>query len=866
MNKINSDIYQINKYLNNIKANHISVEDSNSLMLGIFGYLGDVFSNQIQDNIILSSRWSDEIFPIRAKLEKNLLTHAMMANITDFNAIPARMDMLIGVREADLLKRMKSDTFFIDKDIPIYIGDYEFHIEQNINIFRQLASSNKNIYIAQYELEKNNKLSTISNPYLLPPVKTKMGNEDFIFIRARIRQTELSSFHKKIISTSDIDNKTFEFEFENQLADFHVDITTSSGEDIKLIPIYEDSPIIDSYNKYVYYSYINSNTVRVKFIKSIFTPSINDEINVKIITTKGVRGNFTYKDNIIIEPKSNKYNYSELLFLGIPVTDSEFGEDKKSVDDLKRIIPRELLSRGSITCSKDLENYFNIINDKFSILKFDKKIDNQFERTYYSYMLLKDDNDNIIPTNTVSANLKLTDFNNIINDRYVLHPGTPLEYDSISNTCNKINPNILTTSIIRDKEINGFLYSSPFTIVVNKSPLVVSHYLTIFNRNYNLIFKQISSIPLLQFISTKVKWRRDLVVDKEYYKMDIEYTQNIDDEYGLVSVDDNGFIDPSTSKIKIIGVMYNDDNEPFRYIEGLPIHYNSSNKTYKFRFKLQTNDDITRDSKIKITNLKETKTGMDRDGYFNANNCKFDIYVLSDLGNSHNNRGSLDHIVPGLDGYSLCNIYSIEDGLDFFINFSDIVSSVVRPIQDGDSYYYKIDDIPVVRYSHLTTSNKVKYLINYIMDKKVFIDSAINVLENSFGIDFKFFNTYGKSRINMIGQSDELLDRVNISLTFKVKFNSIANNESFISMIKKEIKTYIEDIYEMSDVHISNIIMMLKNKFSFISYIEFVKFNHYDTIHQSIIEDISKLNKIPEFINVGSKDIEYEPDIDIIVL
>lgn len=866
MDRITSDIYQINEYLEELKRKHIPAEDSNSLVLGTFGYLGDVFSNQIQDNIILSSQWLDEMFPINAKLEKSLLTHALSVGIKDLNAMPAKMDMLIGIKETELLKNMVNDKFVIGRDIPIYIEDFPFHIENDINVFRQSSTNNTDVYLAQYDFEEDNILSTTTNPYLLPPVRTRAGNDMFIFIRAKLRQISMSNYNKKVISNNPIENKTFEFSFENQLAGFELNITKGNGEVMKFVPVYENVPLVDETKNYVYFSYINTNTVRVKFIKSIYVPGMNDVIDVKIMSTLGEQGNFSYNDTIIIDPKSKDNSYTDVMFLGKPVTNSDFGMNKKTLEDLKRIIPMEALSRGSITCNKDLDNYFNMINDRFSRIKFEKKIDNQFERKYYSYLLLKDETGNVIPTNTIDMEVDETELLNV-QGRLILKPGLPLEYDKATQMCKLINPNTLTNAHIKDKETKGFLYASPFTTIVNKAPLCISNYLTVFNRNYSLIFKQISDIPLIQLISTNVSWKRDLVIDGDYYKMDIELTQNIDEEYNLVTLDANNNI--TNSKIKIVGLIYDKDDNVYRYIEGEPIYYDKGSKTYLFRFSFRTTNNISNDATIEIDNLYNIGTSDLTAGYLKATECKMELHVLVDTGVPGTNRGALDTLVPGLNDYTLSNIYEIEGGLDFYINFSSIVSSKVTPVMNNDksSYRYKIESVPAIRYSHLTSTKQVKYLVNHIMDKKTFIDGAMEVLENSFEIDLKFFNTYGASRVCNIGNTKTALDRVNIKLTLMIKFISINNNSSYVELVRSAIKSHVDDLDNTSNFHISDIVKLLKNKFDFISYIEFAKINEYGAEHQSILTDITKINRnTPEFINIGSKEIEYVPDIDIVIL
>ena len=863
---LGTDTYRILEYIQEVKNAHIPADESNTLLLGIFGAFADIDATQIRNSIAMSSEWMNEIFPIRARLEKNLLTHATMANIQDLTAEPSMMDAFIAVREQDLLNNLKNDQILIDQKTRVMIGTFEFHLEFGVIIQRQKNSNNQNMYVARYDNIGNiTKLTTVTNPYLPPPVRTKIGTENFIFIKVRIRQMEFTEFHRKVISNDSVENKTFEFDFENQLADFNVTINKNDGTSIELTPVYDNTPIVDPTAKYCFYTYIGTNAVKVRFANTSYIPRINDEINVHIITTKGSKGNFNYKADIITYPESDTVSYSNLPILVRPISEAFNGQDKKSIEDLKKAIPRELLSRGSLTSEKDLDNFFNVLNDKNNKLKFVKKIHNQFTRIYYSYLLLKDNKENIIPSNTVDIKLVDTDFDKV-GDRLILRPGAALQYDKALDKCLRIPTVGFSTDHIDTIENEGFVYATPFTTVVTKAPLITSTYLTIFDRRYDLDFKYINENSFLQFIATYANWKRELLNNRDTYKMDIDITQNIDEDYKLVETDADGFI--TGSKIKAIAVFKDTNGNPFRWCEATPLYFDKEAKTYRFRFEIVTDDDIDRDSFIHITNLKDLGTNTTLHGFFKGNGTQVSIHILADIGNSYNNK-ELDSIVPGLDRHTLCNTYDITSGVDFFINFSNIISSTVNVKRDdmNSAWYFTIDSVPVVRYSYLLRSDRISYLVNYIMQKKFFLDAAILLLENQFGIDFKFFNTYGPSKIHKIGQTTDTLDRVNLELAFRFKFVTMSNNETFVEAIKKEIKNYIEDVDRDYNVHISNIMTHLKEKFTFISYIEFLGINSYDPIHQSIIESIEQKSVyVPEFINIGSKSADYVPAIRIVVI
>ena len=90
---LSTDIYGVNEYVNNIKKNYITDVNEDTLMLGIFGYLGQIHSDMLQNSIIMASEFSNESIATKAKFEKNIIAHALGLGITDINAVPAQMDV-----------------------------------------------------------------------------------------------------------------------------------------------------------------------------------------------------------------------------------------------------------------------------------------------------------------------------------------------------------------------------------------------------------------------------------------------------------------------------------------------------------------------------------------------------------------------------------------------------------------------------------------------------------------------------------------------------------------------------------------------------------------------------------------------------
>lgn len=852
MNNLLPDIYKISDTVNDIQKKFMEDIPDDTLAMGMYGYMNEIFSNNLQNAIIMASEWGNEAFPIRAKFEKSIITNAITYNIEDINAIPAKMDVMIGFIEKELTYQMTNNIFTLDKNCKFTIGEFEFHIDYDIVISKDTLN-NETIYAAMYDIGRINPLSDITNPYLAPPVLLNMNNDKFVFINCTIRQVEVTNIYKKVISNNILDNKTFDFEFDSQLATF--DIFVKEGNKSQyLTPIFEGMPH-NGQEKYCFYNFLDSNTIRVRFDRNSYEPKLNCDIEIVLKTTQGSNGVFKYSEDIINGLESDRFNYGNLIVLVKPVTNSEYGIDKKSIKDLKQIIPKEILSRGNITNNKDIENYFNTIDD--NRLLFYRRRDNQFERLYYAYMLVKDESNNIIPTNTVNLIVTEDDFNAKKDDRYMLNPGNILEYtgDGIVNVNNDLkNQNIY------ELEDKGFIYSCPYLCVVNRNPLSVSYYLNILNDMYYFRFSYINKNSTLQFISTSLNCSKPYLESNKYtLTMDAMQNMNLDKE--LVEIDKNGHI--VSSKIKPILIIHADNDYNY-YVYGKVIGFDDSMFKYKVQFELETDNTIDYKNRIKIDNIFIGGSDVQSYVYLNGE-IKATICMLVEFDEEYG-RDDIDEVVPGLEGYTLCNKYDVPSKISLFYNYSNIIKSTVNVIEDGDSYHFKIKGVPCVKYSYLDNRDRCETFIDYVQYRKVYIDDAVKVLEDSFNIDFKFFNTYGPSKMFKIGHNKENLNKVNLKLTFKVKLK-VGASKYARDYIVEEIKEYVENINVISSIHMTNLTTNITNKFkSDLEFIEFLGMNKYDALVQYIEKVESELlDDIPEFLNINlTKDLK--PDIDIILV
>ena len=683
---ISTDIYEIAEFYDYIRANHIPDLDETSSMVGIFGYMNDMFSQSLQNTLIVISETTNETIPTRAKFTKNVITHALNYGITDINSKPAVMTVMIylplSYYESNIMEQESTsgrDIFRLSKNVPIFVDQYEFHLDYDIIISRMLNLENKYVYTAMYDLfetktttiKQKNPLSDITNPYITTLVRSRLDNVDYLAFSVRIRQVQYKQVDNNILTSNSIENKAVTFDFEDQLASFDVDIIETSGSQETIVkhltPVFNgllDYTIEDG--DWCYYEYVSENTIRILFSRDSYVPKINQIVRVNLYLSSGASGNFTYNQPFRIALLEDNYNnYNGMYALIYPLLNgvSAGGKDKKSVADLKKIIPREASSRGSIINTTDLNNFFNSINDTECKIFFKKKRDNPFERMYYGYMLMRKDG-NVYPTNTVDIKITQNDFvGNAGNNNLSINPGTVFYYyrhaensgnDYATLACPEIyDPDDgierdYDMTINEDGEyVRIFKYISPFLITIDDD-LITSYFMTIMNESKTFRFDHINTDSNLQFIATNMQWTRNYFTTSgdnydNKYTMLVDIAQNDSSNYGLIKyhIDANSEVIFDDIRVKMFIVFYTDetDTTAYRYKEAELTEYDEARFIYTFKFTFETDDKMDLNNRINILGIYNAKpeefqkiSQLDNSHGYLGKNTFARIFILADFG------------------------------------------------------------------------------------------------------------------------------------------------------------------------------------------------------------------------------------------
>ena len=876
-----TDIYDISKSITAVKKRYIDDQDETTLSLGIYGFLSDVLSKEIQTDVIMTGLLGNEMFPNRAQLSKNVLAHAVYNSILDINAVPATITINIGFKVEDFDKYAINNKFVFDHMCGLFIDTYEFHFDYDVILTRSNTSSN--IYTARYDMTVENRISDIKQPYLNQPFVVQIGDYEYIVFQATVRQCTIMEINDKMVSESVIDNKTYTFALKDQLVDFDVYVN-DQGTVTKLRPLLVGSADADVEEAYCWYMYINDNTIRINFDNKSYIPGINCDIYIKAWTTLGEKGNFTYKtiddqaEGFFTEVKSDYLGYNNVNCYIITGSDSTGGEDRKTKEDLQKLIPKAAAARGNITTDNDVSNYFNLIETQSDKIEMRKKQDNNLARIWYAYLLLKDDANNIIPTNTVAVQIDASaDYVVVSEDgRLTVPAGTIIKYDG--NT--KIGTVIEETDVppIYSEEYyanNCYYYIIIYNVVLTPDPLHAAFFMTTVDDQSYFIYNWVNEDCLLQFVANKCTFARNLLTDQSIYKFKFSLAQSISGDFGMYKeevingIDDNGDNVSETvvtNNMACVVVFYKND-APYRWMPCELDHFDTENYVASWSLNLTTDNDLDDKNNIKILDLHEigrrTATSY---GYFDER-MSTKIYVLAKFTNGERGRYDLDDIAPGYEGYSVTNVYEVSEGLRFFDNYTGITNTKTY-VDDEQQNLYTISTIPVVGMHYMTDDERADYFMNALEAKRNYIKYCIDLLENNMEIDYKFFNTYGPSLCYNAGDKEKTpIGHIDIDMKFRASLKN-ANDIYTKNDIIAAIKDYIEDLNQTGSWHAPVMIAALMDEFNTrVNYIEFMNYNDFRLGMQHIIrEDSDDPHIPPEFINVRNildVDGSIIPDIDL---
>lgn len=839
------------------------------LAIGTTGYVTEQMSNFIEDSFNTSALLIKEAFPNRAQMPESIYSHAAIFQLSSSFASPSQCQFVIMLRESDILTfgeyANRFYTVLLDANTQLVVEDKIFILDYDI-IIKAQKHLNDYIFSAQYDVSYKNSISTINNPY----IKVRRSGDGYIGLFVTAKQYTRDIREENITNNSRINLPVIDLTFSQQLAGFDVFYKPpTSNEYVQLEKrLVYTQPIKD---KFCYYRLADDNRLLITFSTNemYFQPEFNSNIKVVLYLTNGIEGNFErYTGNQITAIATGEnYSYNENLFIATkPLTASVNGVDKLDTEAIQSLTVEGFSTAKSITTDNDIETYFYNYKYRYgNELKVIKMRDDITERLYSAYMIMKKD-DYIYPTNTSYLIMNTDDFDLSMDDnRYVLKAGHCFTYDGTSaDTMRLIDKNTMAYSNDASNlaNENDFVYTNLFTIVLNKKPNVVGFYMTVVNQDVALDFAEFNNDSFIQFVINSINVKRTLD-NTGIYKIQLSVMPSVTTDNPIIEE-----LNQTDNPLRIISVLKDGATE-IAYLEFVPIEKDDDTGVYKFEAEIHTDDYIASNNTFRCLNLKSILNGEQKEIYIPMVDCIMDIYTLYKNPDAQSSYNRFSKIDSTLVDYQQTNMYSSESDTITFIRPMNMIRSTVSftPSNVPGKLNVRLSSIPWVRYDIINNEELFTHFITKLTDQYIYLNDALSVIRNASHIDLKFYNTYGKSKNFIVGDNNEILDRVDLSIKFKIcPLDTVSNPSDLIRDLKIYIKKFIEQRNSkgFNSAYISNLIRKIENDFPEIEFLKFLGINEYSTdvqIIRNITEDLDRLSKderrkyVPEFLVANTDNI-----------
>ena len=606
-------------WIESIAPNYFNLNDMNNYRSGQFGYINEVMSSVVMDTHYAVNISRREFYPVSAQNAHSIYKMAALQGIDPPMATPCSCKAILLLDRDEIIENSEykngNYTCVIDDTTKIYADNISFRFLYPITIISKIKN-NAWVHTIHYNRTKSNDLDKDSSTNYY--IKNKTINKDgkkYLLMSVNLKQVERETLSELITTDAMIQTTSLIFNYEGDIANFEAfyiaDPGVSTPIQLKKIQKGMPTPTVP----FCQYQLMGNGMLLLTFPKnSYFIPDLNSEIRVEVYTSLGSKGSFeSFSGSLTCSMESEDYPYNNnMTMMGVIDGGSSGGKAAPSIAEYTKTVMRAYSTNNVITSTNDLQIAFDQISeDANNRVKFRKKRSDIMYRLYGGYMVLKDKNGNVVPTNTLTINMKLDQFDtyNEITTRGIIKPGTIFEYDPASDnaalfTAKKATDLTLNSDFTEyDTSNSRILYTNPFLIVITLNPNIIGYYYNTINEIRTVEYSYINDDSIVQFIGSNLKVYRNAINGCNYYKFymtisptaDVDYktivsvpvneeTGEFDDDY-YIKAKQNGviesilytdkcpicivkYVDGTTEEIICGSYVYMDENEEFRYVTG----------------------------------------------------------------------------------------------------------------------------------------------------------------------------------------------------------------------------------------------------------------------------------------------------------
>ena len=911
-----TDSFSIKDYaFNTLGPKYFPETEISDLNIGLTGLTMEQIANFTEDAFRTASTLINEAYPNRAQIAENIYSHAAIFQLDSNFASAAKCMFTLWIAEEDIMKygdnKVDYIEFRIDADTKISVEDIPFTLDYDI-IIRAQKHQGEYLYSAQYDISHDNCTSDVQNRY----IRIRRANNGMVFLILTLHQVVRNYEEENIIDNSKINYPVLDFSFINQLAGFDAFYQEpGDGAKTQLVKrIMYTAPIKEPF---CYYKFKDANLVTERPSKfsitfstkdAFFQPEFNSHLHVTMYTTLGSGGNFDVYtgSNITVTTTGDKYEYNQNCIMSATVIGaSTGGRDAINIEELREKTIESYSTATVISTESDIRYYFNNYAKSYgNDILFIKKRDD-IERIFSAFLVMKKD-DYIYSTNTTKLVLNESEYDTVNYDNemilkaghlftysdngehmrlidYKVDGRMVMAYDSDEDVKAAIRatfPNIpeevaAQNPTLSEEELkpkieaayaSQFVYTNPFMIKVNTKPNLVGYYMNIVNSSHLLDFGESTSLSFLQFIASSISVNRGLNSDPRF-KLTTTISPTVTMETSeLLAVNEDGTINSDayeTNNLRVL-VVFMEKDTVTGYLEMKPTTEKSAVIT--FTCDMETDDVVTSANRFACLNATdEADPNSPNPVYLPASDAVIKIYMLHKRPDLYSGAPLFNN--PSFTDYIVTNVYSTETEPITFINPMNMLRSTVSfPATASGALRTDLMSVPFIKHDLIKDTDKFSYFISSLTSQYIAIEEVLDRLENNMHIDLKFYNTYGKSRNFFVGDDEEIIDRVNITIKFKIQVVASADVADVTRDLKILIKNYVETLNAdgVNNLYISNLIKKIETDIPEIHHCRFLGINSYESEYQTItarVTDLMELSReerkhyVPEMLVVNDDNI-----------
>ncbi len=899
-----------------------SNSEVNMLKAGLFGFVNEVMANEIKNSTAHRNTLYDEFFINTASFPESIYRFAKAYNVPISLAQPAHMRAVMSVRKKDLinstlkteivsdqnidLRTLKTYRITMDKTYPFTVGKFTFSTPYDVLITMKQTKSGDYAITARYD--KSEPLFGGFSDNVSDSLKIYQDiseGETYVYIALDLYQVAITSTNFQVLTDSLSENLFYTVDYTDQLAGFNVLYTENGKSEYLKLYFNNTYQPADPTEKFAYYTFLDENKLQISFGSMLggFKPAFNSTLTVQTFTSKGKEGNFTYSGSITYNFSNSATDFSALVVNVTPSTSSSGGKDRLTTEEEKQKIVNSLTTRDSLVMESDLKNFFSEINITNSLngssVEFIKRRDDILKRIYNAFLIMRDSEGKVLPTNTapvIKIPLKYFQDTNNGNDieGYVVPEHSIFRYSAKTQSYELVQTGYskeIAQELATDKD--NLLYANPYLLKIDVDPVLTGTYYKLdINEEYNLDYTYNNDMSDMSIILNNLKIQKNVSYDENDMDADT-YTFTID-----VNTNVSANELDATSFIRVI--LLSETGKKYGYFDltrEISSDASATDSSSRYVGKIST------DRKFSNGKLGLKDSLYNEDGDI-IQNVFIDEKLIVKVGvlladpkheykygtlNSTETSYFTDSFPADMQGdydinsYTLLTSVTTNRTVKLYKNLTNSMISTVKRYNNPSLPYEKrdflVEMVPLVSLDYFRNKHETVFSIVDVYTDTV--EEVANKLENNTSVDLKFTNTRGPSKyfyLDTETMGDEvtydLVGRTDILLDFEINLYEPATDDLDTS-IKQFISDFLESCNEDGIVPISNLVRLLESSYPAIRYINFNGLSGkladmLSNKHQRILRKDINLNNmskqeiieyVPEYINVKKNLVDSSFDV-----